>query len=155
MGSSIHERLKSLNITLPEPTPPGANYLPFVNVNGLVYISGQLPFKHGKVAFTGKVGQTLSIEQGQQAARLCALHLLSQLDQACGGDLDRVQQCIRLSGFVCCGDDFTDHSSVINGASDLLCDLFQEKGKHARAAVGVISLPLGAAVEVEGLFSIA
>ena len=155
MGTSVHERLNSLNITLPDLTSPAANYLPFVNLNGLVYISGQLPIQHGEIAFTGKVGKTLRIEQGQQAARICTLHLLSQLNQACDGDLDRVQQCIRLAGFVCCEDDFTQHSMVMNGASDLMCELFQKRGKHARVAVGVNSLPLGAAVEVEGLFSIA
>lgn len=153
MGT-VRDKMQLLKLKLPDPAEPAANYLPFVNMDGLVYISGQLPFKDGKIHVSGKVGQTLNLQEGQKAARLCTLHLLSQLNQACEGNLDRVQRCIRLAGYICCTDDFTEHSSVMNEASDLICELFQERGKHARLAIGVSSLPLGSAVEIEGLFSI-
>ena len=106
------------------------------------------------MAFKGKVGQDLSLEEGQAAARLCAINILIQLKAACSGDLARVKQCVRLGGFVNCGPDFTDQPKVINGASDLMVEVFGDAGRHARAAVGVTALPLGAAVEIEAIFLI-
>lgn len=150
----IEAYLKKLNIDLPTPAPPAANYSPFVKVGSLVFISGQLPFLNGEIKYRGKVGGTLSLEEGQEAARLCALNILAQLKKACEGDLNRIQQCVRLGGFVNSADDFIDHPKIINGASDLMMDVFGDKGKHARAAVGVNALPLGAAVEVEALFEV-
>ncbi len=134
--------------------PPVANYVPFVNLEGLVYISGQLPIGEGNNTIIGKIGHDLSLEEGQQAARLCTLNLLAHLKKACDGNLDRLEKCVRLGGFVNCVDAFTDHPKVMNGASDLIVELFGEKGHHARAVVGVSSLPLGCAIEIEGLFKI-
>lgn len=152
--NSIDQLLASLNIVLPTPPSAVANYVPYVIEGNRVIISGQLPLKNGQVAFKGKIGQEVSLEEGQTAARLCAINILTQLKDACAGDLGRVQKCLRLGGFVSCNSDFIDHSKVINGASDLMVEVFGEKGRHARAAIGVISLPLGAAVEVEATFLI-
>jgi enamine deaminase RidA (YjgF/YER057c/UK114 family) len=152
--TSIDQKLESLGITLPSPTPAIANYVPYIISGNMVIISGQLPFKDGQVAFKGKVGQDMSLEEGQAAAYQCAINILTHLKSACGGNLGSVKQCLRLGGFVNCSSDFTDHPSVINGASDLMVAVFGEAGRHARAAVGVYSLPLGAAVEVEAMFLI-
>jgi enamine deaminase RidA (YjgF/YER057c/UK114 family) len=152
--TSFDQRLASLQITLPTPPQAVANYVPYVIAGNLVIISGQLPLKEGKVAFKGKVGQDLSLEEGQAAARLCAINILTQLKMACDGDLARVKRCVRLGGFVNCGAEFIEHPQVINGASDLMVDVFGDIGRHARAAVGVNALPLGAAVEVEATFLI-
>ncbi|MGV8949406.1 MAG: RidA family protein [Candidatus Paracaedibacter sp.] len=152
--TSFDQRLTSLQITLPVPPQSVANYVPYVIAGNMVIISGQLPLKEGAVAFKGKVGQDLSLEEGQAAARLCAINILTQLKEACGGDLARVKRCVRLGGFVNCGTDFTDHPQVINGASDLMVDIFGDIGRHARAAVGVNALPFGSAVEVEATFLI-
>lgn len=152
--TSFDQKLASLQIILPVPPQAVANYVPYAIAGNLVIISGQLPLKEGAVAFKGKVGQDLSLEEGQAAARLCAINILTQLKEACGGDLARVKRCVRLGGFVNCGTDFTDHPKVINGASDLMADVFGDIGRHARAAVGVNALPLGSAVEVEATFLI-
>jgi len=152
--TSFDQRLASLKIILPEPEQAVANYAPYVIVGDMVIISGQLPLQGGDVAFKGKVGQGLSLEEGQAAARLCAINILTQLKAACSGDLARVKRCVRLGGFVNCGPDFTDQPKVINGASDLMIDVFGNAGRHARAAVGVNALPLGAAVEIEATFLI-
>jgi len=152
--TTFDQKLASLQIILPVPPQAVANYVPYVIAGNLVIISGQLPLKKGAVAFKGKVGQDLSLEEGQAAARLCAINILTQLKEACGGDLARVKRCVRLGGFVNCGTDFTDHPKVINGASDLMADVFGDIGRHARAAVGVNALPLGSAVEVEATFLI-
>lgn len=152
--TSFDQKLASLQIILPVPPQAVANYVPYVIAENLVIISGQLPLKEGAVAFKGKVGQDLSLEEGQAAARLCAINILTQLKEACGGDLARVKRCVRLGGFVNCGTDFIDHPKVINGASDLMADVFGDIGRHARAAVGVNALPLGSAVEVEATFLI-
>lgn len=150
----IDARLQDLQIQLPTPAKPAAHYLPFVKVGPFIFISGQLPFWEGVLKYEGKVGVNLSPEEGEKAAHLCALNILAHLKVACEGDLDRVSRCIRLGGFINCQDSFKDHAKVINGASDLIVKVFGEKGYHARAAVGVSSLPLGSAVEVEGLFEI-
>ncbi len=152
--TSVDQRLTSLNITLPPSLQAVANYVPYVIVENIVIISGQLPMKDGEMAFKGKVGQDLPLEDGQAAARQCAINILAQVKAACEGDLSRVKRCVRLGGFVNCGPDFTDQPKVINGASDLMVEVFGEAGRHARAAVGVNALPLGAAVEVEATFLI-
>jgi len=155
MSGKVDNRLQELGITLPTPVPPLANYVPFVRTGDLVAISGQLPAVDGKVAVTGKVGDGVSIEQGQHAARVCFINVLAQIKAACGGDLDRVVQLVQLRGFIAAPASFTQHPSVMNGASDLAVAVFGEAGRHARAAVGVPSLPADATVEVEALFRIA
>jgi enamine deaminase RidA (YjgF/YER057c/UK114 family) len=150
--ASIDQNLQSLGIILPTPPQAVANYMPYAIAGNLVIISGQLPMKDGAVAYKGKVGADLSVEEGQAAARQCAINILTQLKVACAGDLSRVERCVRLGGFVTCDPDFTDQPKVINGASDLMVAVFGEAGRHARAAVGVTALPLGAAVEVEATF---
>jgi enamine deaminase RidA (YjgF/YER057c/UK114 family) len=155
MSGRIEKKLEELGITLPTPMAPIANYVPFVRTGDLVVVSGQIPAVDGKVAVAGKVGDGLSIEQGQHAARLCFINVLVHIKAACGGDLDRVQQVVRLGGFIAAPASFTQHAQVMNGASDLAVAVFGEAGRHARAAVGVPSLPADAAVEVEAMFRIA
>ena len=154
MASTIEQKLTDLGITLPAPGAPGGNYVPFVVVGDLVFMAGQVAREAGKMKYTGKVGADISIEKGQEAARLCAVNLLSQLKQACGGDLDRVERCVRLGGFVNSPLDFYDHPQVINGASDLMVAVLGERGQHARTAVGVSALPMDSAVEVEAVFQL-
>jgi enamine deaminase RidA (YjgF/YER057c/UK114 family) len=154
MASSIEQKLNAIGITLPAPGAPGGNYVPFVVVGDLVFMAGQVAREAGKMKYTGKVGSELSIEQGQEAAKLCAVNLLAQLKAACGGDLDRVERCVRLGGFVNSPPDFTDHPKVVNGASDLMVAVLGERGQHARTAVGVAALPMDSAVEVEAVFQL-
>jgi enamine deaminase RidA (YjgF/YER057c/UK114 family) len=154
MSGTIDARLRQLSIELPEPAAPVANYVPFAVSGNLVFIAGQLCLWNGERRFVGKLGAAIGIPDGQQAARLCALNILAHLRVACGGDLDRVRRCLRLGGFVNCTPEFTDMPQVVNGASDLMVEVFGDKGRHARAAVGVSSLPAGVAVEVEGTFEI-
>jgi enamine deaminase RidA (YjgF/YER057c/UK114 family) len=155
MAGRIETRLAELGVTLPTPIAPIANYVPYIITSDLVFVSGQLPVADGKVAFTGKVGAGVSVEDAKAAARLCFINLLVHVRVACGGDLDRVRQVVRLGGFIAAPAEFTQHAQVLNGASDLAVAVFGEAGRHARAAVGVSSLPADAAVEVEGLFRIA
>jgi enamine deaminase RidA (YjgF/YER057c/UK114 family) len=155
MAGRIEARLQELGIGLPTPMPPIANYVPYVVSGDLVFVSGQVPAVDGKIAITGKVAAGLSIEQGQAAARQCFVNVLAHLKAACGGDLDRVRQVVRLGGFVASPAEFTAHAQVMNGASDLAVAVFGEAGRHARTTIGVPSLPADAAVEVEGLFRIA
>lgn len=156
MSGVIEKRLSDLGIVLPAATAPVANYVPWVMTGSLVVVSGQLPFhESGKLFAKGILGSDVELDDGIQAAHHCALNLLAQLREACQGDLDRVKRVVRLGGFVACTVDFTDHPKVINGASDVIAKIFDgEAGRHARAAVGCSSLPLGAAVEVDGLFEI-
>ena len=155
MAGEIESKLQELGIILPAPMPPIATYVPFVRSGDLVFVSGQIPAADGKVAFTGKVSDGVSIEQGQLAARLCFINILVHLKSACGGDLDRVQQVVRLGGFIAAPAAFTQHAQVMNGASDLAVAVFGEAGRHARTTIGVPSLPADAAVEVDGIFRIA
>ena len=141
-------------MTLPPPGAPGGNYVPYVVVGDLVFMAGQVAREAGKMKYVGKVGREVSVEDGRAAARLCAVNLLAQLKAACGGDLDRVERCVRLGGFVNSPPDFTDHPKVVNGASDLICEVFDERGQHARTAVGAAALPLDSAVEVEAIFQL-
>lgn len=152
--AKIDKRLAELGIALPAPGSPVGSYVPFINVGALVFISGQLPRSEGKLAFTGKLGRDVTVENGQAAARLCALNLLAHLRVACAGNLDRVVRCVRLSGFVNSDPEFKEHPQVVNGASDLMNEVFGESGRHARTAVGVAALPANAAVEVEAIFEI-
>ena len=155
MSGKIEARLKELGLELPAATAPIANYVPFTRSGGLVVVSGQVSVRDGKPEFVGKLGREISVAEGQRAARLCALNILAHAKTACDGDLDRVKRVLRLGGFVNCMPEFTQMPQVVNGASDLMGELFGDAGKHARAAVGVASLPLGVAVEVEAMFEIA
>lgn len=154
MSVTIENKLKELNITLPEAAPPAANYIPYVVSGNMVTISGQLPFLNGEKNFIGRLGDNISIEEAEKGARACGLNIIAQLKQACGGNLDKVVRCVKLGGFVNSTPDFTDHPKVVNGASNLMGDVFGEKGKHARFAVGAVSLPFGVAVEVDAVFEI-
>jgi len=151
---TIEENLNKLNIKLPDaPSPVGA-YVAYKKINNLLYISGQVSFKSNGELIKGKLGLNLTIEQGQIAAQSCAVNILSQVKAACNGDLNEVKNCIKLTGFVNSIDSFIDQPKVINGASELIANVFEERGKHARAAISVNSLPLGAAVEVEAIFEV-
>ncbi len=154
MAGKIETKLAELGITLPSPMAPIANYVPFVQTGNLVVISGQIPARDGKVAYVGKISQGMSINDGQDAARLCFINVLVHLKAACGGNLDRVRRVVRLGGFIAAPPDFTAHAQVMNGASDLAVAVFGEAGKHARSTIGVPSLPADALVEVEGLFEV-
>jgi enamine deaminase RidA (YjgF/YER057c/UK114 family) len=134
---------------VPEAAAPVANYVGYVVVGKMVYVSGQVTLKDGALQYQGKLGDSISLEDGQAAARLCGINIISQLKAACGGDLDRVKRVVRLGGFVNSTPDFTDQPKVINGASDLMVEVFGDKGRHCRAAVSAASLPLGVAVEIE------
>lgn len=152
--ADIEQTLADLGITLPTPMAPLANYVPFVQSGALVVVSGQLPALDGTVAVTGLVGQDVTVEQAQHAARLCFINVLAQLRAACGGDLGRVRRVVRLGGFVAAPSSFTQHAAVMNGASDLAVAVFGDAGRHARSTVGVPSLPANASVEVEGMFEV-
>jgi enamine deaminase RidA (YjgF/YER057c/UK114 family) len=152
--SVIDARLQELGLVLPVATKPVASYVPFLVTGQFVFISGQLPMRDGKPVLTGAVGDTVTVAAAQDAARLCGLHILSQLREACGGTLDRVHRCVRLGGFVQSKDGFGEQPQVINGASDLMIQVFGEHGKHTRAAVGVSALPFNASVEIDALFEL-
>ncbi len=149
-----HEsRLASLGVTLPAAPAPAANYVPFVVLGDLVHVSGQI--SNGPDGFIkGRLGADMDVEAGASAARSCAISLLAQVKAACGGDLERLVQVVKLVGFVNSTADFTDQPKVINGASDFMVAALGEAGRHARSAVGVAALPLGVAVEIEGIFQI-
>lgn len=155
MASIIEQRLAALGHTLPAAAAPAANYVPWVVSRSMVWIAGQLPMRDGRPTLTGKLGGGVSVEEAQGAAALCALNILAQLKNACGGDLDRVGRCVKLVGFVSSTPDFHQHHLVVNGASNLVVDAMADAGRHARSAVGVGSLPLDAAVEVEAVFELA
>jgi enamine deaminase RidA (YjgF/YER057c/UK114 family) len=151
---SVEEKIKQLNIEIPKSPKPVGAYVAFRIVNKLVYISGQVSFDQNGNLIKGKVGGELSLEKGQEAAKACAINIISQLKSACNGDLEKVKSCIKINGYVNSTDNFLDQPKVINAASELIVNVFGEKGKHARAAVSVNSLPLGAAVEIESIFEI-
>ena len=152
--SNYEKKINEMEITLPNPATPVANYVGFVKFNNIVFISGQLPLEGGKLQGVCKVGKDFSAEEAKKFAKLCAINILAQLKVACEGNLDRVAKCIKLGIFVNGDADFKDHPAVANGASDLIAEIFGDAGKHARAAVGSGSLPFGVAVEVDAIFEI-
>jgi len=152
--SEIESNLERLGIELPDAPAPAANYVPWVKTGNLVFISGQVTMGANGLEYQGKVGKDLGVEEGQAAARLCAINLLAQLRSACDGDIERVRRCVKLGGFVNSTTDFENHPQVINGASDLLVEVLGDRGKHARFAVGAGSLPFNVAVEVDAVFEI-
>ena len=152
-ATDISSRLRELGIELPEPAAPLAAYVGFVQAGNLLYVSGQVPVRDGAVIATGRLGDTVSLEDGQACARLCAVNILAQLRIACEGDWSRVERCVRLGGFVAATPEFEQHPQVINGASELIGEVMGERGAHARAAVGVASLPRGVPVEVDAIFA--
>jgi enamine deaminase RidA (YjgF/YER057c/UK114 family) len=154
MAGKIETRLSELALELPKAATPVGNYVAYVVTGNLVFVSGQLPLVNGELKYKGKVGADVSLEDAQAAARACALNLVAQVRAACGGSLDRVRRVVKLCGFVNSNADFTQQANVINGASDLLVQIFGEAGKHARAAVSCPALPLGAAVEIDAVFEI-
>ncbi len=155
MAGEVDARLAELGIEVPEAAAPVANYVGYVQSGNLVFVSGQVPLVDGAFKFQGKVGAEFSVEQGQEAARICAINIIAQLKAACGGDLDRVRRIVKLGGFVNSTPEFTDQPKVINGASDLMVAVFGDAGKHTRAAVSAGALPLGVAVEIDAIAEIA
>ena len=154
MANIIDQRLKELNIELDDASVPAGSYVPYVITNNLVFISGQLPFIDGKLTIKGKVGDNVSLDDAVKMSEACAKALLSQLKAACNGNLDKVTKVVKLGGFVASAPNFTDQPKVINGASDLIVNIFGDKGKHSRFAVGVAALPLNVPVEIDGIFEI-
>lgn len=154
MAGRIEARLKEMKLDLPQAAAPVANYVPAVRSGDLLFIAGQICQWQGERRFIGKLGRDISLEQGQQAARLCALNILAQAKAALNGDLDRILRCVRLGAFVNCSEDYTQQPQVANGASDLMVELLGDAGRHARAAVGVSALPGGVAVEVDAIFEV-
>lgn len=155
MSDAIHSRLKELGITLPQAAAPAANYVPYVISGNMLYLSGQLPIEDGKLAITGHLGRNVDVAAGQRAAELCAINILAQANAALGGDLGRIRRIVKLNGFVASTPEFVEQHLVINGASNLLANVLGDAGKHARAAVGMASLPLNAAVEIDAVMEIA
>jgi len=154
MVGTVETRMRDLGIELPEPSAPGANYVPFVRDGNLLYITGQLSQWNGERRFIGKVGQAFDLDAGREAARLAALNVIAHLRSALDGDLDRVARCIRVAVYVNSDPAFHGQSQIANGASDLFMEIFGEAGRHTRMAVGVAALPYDVAAEVEGLFSV-
>ena len=154
MASNVDARLKDLGITIPDAPAPAANYVPYTVSGNLVFVSGQVPFVDGKLTATERIGEDATPEDGYEQARICAINLIAQVKAACGGDLDRVTRVVKLGGFVASADDFNGQPGVINGASDLMVEVFGDAGRHARFAVGTNALPLGCIVEIDGVFEI-
>lgn len=147
-------KLAELHISLPTPAKSVANYLPFKQAGDLIFISGQLPFKDGKLPVTGKLGKEVSLEDGKKAAEHCFINILAQCREALKSDLSMIDEIIQIQGFVACDSAFSDHAQIINGASDLAVAIFGEKGRHSRFAVGVSSLPLNAPVEISAIIRV-
>ena len=154
MSEQILSRLVELGIELPKVSLPVANYTPYVIRDNLIFISGQITVWNGELKYIGKVGEDLRVEDGIAAARLCGLNLIAQAHHAVEGNLDKIKKVIKICGFVNASTNFKEHPKVINGASDLMVDIFGEVGIHTRLAVGVSSLPFGASVEIDGIFEI-
>ena len=150
----ISENLKKLNITLPKGPDPVGAYVAYKKIGNLLYISGQLPISTEGKMIKGKIGKDLTLEDGQKASRFCVINILAQAQKAMSGDLNKIKNCIKITGFVNSTDNFIDQPKVINPASEILSVIFGEKGKHTRAAVSTNSLPLGAAVEIDAIFEI-
>jgi len=154
MAGKIDARLRELGIEVPDPVAPMANYVGHVKVGDLVFVAGQVPIVGGEMRYVGKLGAGISLADGQAAARICAVNILGQLKAACGGDLDRVRRIVKLGGFVNSTPDFTHQPQVVNGASDLMVEVFGDAGRHARFAVGAPALPFATSVEIDGIFEI-
>lgn len=156
MPTSFTDALSALDLTLPQPAAAVANYIPTnLSNDGTLYVSGQIPFVDGDVAYQGHLGGPTTLEDGYAAARICALNVLAQVATAVDNDLDRVQACNKLTVFVAATADFEQHAGVANGASDLIVAVLGERGRHARSAIGMASLPFNASVEVEAIFAVA
>ena len=151
---NINNKLSELKILLPKAPDPVGAYVAFKKVGNLLFISGQLPIASDGKILKGKIGKDLTLEDGQEASRLCVINILAQLKKSLDGDLNRVKNCIKITGFVNSNDDFKDQPKVINPASETLSAVFGDRGKHARAAVSTNSLPLGAAVEIDAIFEV-
>ena len=151
---SIDKKINELGLILPQVSTPIANYLPYKIHKEILYISGQAPIKDGKILYSGKIGKDLSIEEGILASRLCCLNIISIIKDACKGDWDKFESILKIGGFVNCIDGFKDQPKIINGASDMMVEIFGEKGKHSRFAVGTNSLPLNITVEIEALVAL-
>ena len=154
MGETIEKRLSDLGVTLPAAAAPAANYVPFVRIGNLLFTAGQLPLKDGKLQAAGLVGRDLDTAAAREGAKLCAINILAQA-RAALGDLEKIARIVKITAFVASTPDFTEQHLVANGASDFLFAALGERGKHARSAVGMASLPLNAAVEVEAIIEIA
>ena len=152
--SLIEDKLNKLNIILPEPKAPVGAYVATKVVGKLLFISGQVSIDKDTKLITGKIGKDLNLDEGYEAAKRCGLSIVAHVKNACGGDLDRIKTCVKLTGYVNSTDDFKDQPKIINGASDIIAKIFDEKGEHTRAAVSVNNLPLGVAVEVDAIFEI-
>ena len=152
--SLIEDKLKKLNIILPEPKAPVGAYVATKVVGKLLFISGQVSIDKNTKLITGKIGKDLNLDEGYEAAKRCGLSIVAHVKNACGGNLDKIKSCVKLTGYVNSTDDFKDQPKIINGASDIIAKIFDEKGEHTRAAVSVNSLPLGVAVEVDAIFEI-
>jgi enamine deaminase RidA (YjgF/YER057c/UK114 family) len=155
MDDTIAARLERMGVALPDAAPPAARYDPFALHDGVLYVSGQLPMLSGRLASSGRLGRDLDVREGQEAARLCAIGILAQASAALGGDLERILRMLRITGFVASEPGFTDQHLVVNGASEFLAEALGERGRHARAAVGVAALPLGASVEIDAILAVA
>nr|WP_316654043.1 RidA family protein [uncultured Gellertiella sp.] len=155
MSDAIISRLSELGYALPQAAAPAANYVPYVISGNMLHISGQLPMENGKLAVTGHLGRNVDVATAQRAAELCAVNILAQASAALGGDLSRIRRVVKLNGFVASTPEFVEQHLVINGASNLIGTVLGEAGKHARAAVGMASLPLNAAVEIDAIMEIA
>lgn len=155
MAGKVLARLHELGFELPPPNKPVGAYTPATVSGNLIFVSGQLTLLDGELKYMGRIGENLTLEDGMAAARLCGLNLISQLNEVLHGKLDKITQVVKLTGYVNCTPEFTEHPKVINGASDLMVQIFGEAGKHARSAIGANSLPLGMAVEIEGIFEFA
>jgi enamine deaminase RidA (YjgF/YER057c/UK114 family) len=153
MGETIEKRLSDLGVTLPAAAAPAANYVPFVRSGNLLFTAGQLPLKDGKLQVAGLLGREVDTATGREAAKLCAINILAQAKAALG-DLEKIARVVKITAFVASTPDFTEQHLVANGASDFLAAVLGERGKHARSAVGMASLPLNAAVEVEAIIEV-
>ena len=151
---TVENKLKELNIELPNAPDPVGAYVAFKKINNLLFISGQLPISNDGKMIKGQIGKDLTLEDGQKASKLCVINILAQVKKALNGDLNNIKNCVKITGFVNSADDFKDQPKVINPASETLSAVFGDKGKHARAAISANSLPLGAAVEIEAIFEI-
>ena len=155
MATTIEARLAALGVEIPDAAAPAANYVSVMRHGDLLYVSGQLPMRDGTLAYRGRLGGDVTVDVGQEAARLCAINILAQAKSALNGDLERIRQIVRITGFVASAESFSEQHLVVNGASDFLAEALAERGRHARAAVGVAALPLDAAVEIDAIIAVA